>query len=36
VPGSTLSGWTVIEFAEGHEGVYMANHSGQRRLLSLD
>jgi hypothetical protein len=36
VPGSTLSGWTVIEFAEGHEGVYMANRQGQRRLLALD
>jgi hypothetical protein len=34
--GSTLLGWTVVEFAEGHEGVYMANRSGQRRLLSLD
>jgi hemin uptake protein HemP len=36
VSGSTLSGWTVIEFAEGHEGVYMANRHGQRRLLALD
>jgi hypothetical protein len=36
VSGSTLSGWTVIEFADSHEGVYMANRHGQRRLLSLD
>ncbi|SJM95590.1 hypothetical protein [Crenothrix polyspora] len=36
VPGSTLSGWTVVEFADSHEGVYMANRQGQRRLLSLD
>jgi hemin uptake protein HemP len=35
-PGSTLSGWTVVEFSEGHEGVYMANRHGQRRLLALD
>jgi hypothetical protein len=35
-PGSTLSGWTVVEFADSHEGVYMANRQGQRRLLSLD
>jgi hypothetical protein len=36
VPGSTLSGWTVVEFAEEREGVYMANRHGQRRLLALD
>jgi hypothetical protein len=36
VPGSTLSGWTVVEFADSHEGVYMANRQGQRRLLALD
>ncbi len=34
--GSTLSGWTVVEFADSHEGVYMANRRGQRRLLALD
>jgi hypothetical protein len=34
--GSTLSGWTVVEFSDGHEGVYMANRHGQRRLLALD
>ncbi|SJM90863.1 hypothetical protein CRENPOLYSF2_190006 [Crenothrix polyspora] len=36
VPGSTLSGWTVVEFADSREGVYMANHRGQRRLLALE
>ncbi|SJM95620.1 hypothetical protein [Crenothrix polyspora] len=36
VPGSTLSGWTVVKFADSHEGVYMANRHGQRRLLALD
>jgi hypothetical protein len=36
VPGSTLSGWTVVDFADSPAGVYLVNASGQRRLLSME
>ncbi len=34
--GSKLLGWTVTEFPDSSEGVYVTNRHGQRRLLSLD
>jgi len=34
--GSKLLGWTVTEFPDTSDGVYVTNRHGQRRLLSLD
>jgi TolA-binding protein len=34
--GSKLLGWTVTEFPDTSDGVYVTNRHGQRRLLALD